>query len=140
MNEIDKTKRAHWEDWLESITDETLWKAHKYATTDYATTSASSLLPLQDTTTTDGALLTTNADKSQALYRVFFPSQDVRQEEYDESSYPEPAFPYRTIWARQIVRAINRLSPFKAPGPDGIPNAVIMQSRDLLVPYLLPLI
>jgi len=34
---------------------------------------------------------------------------------------------------------IKRLGPYKAPGPDGIPNAMLIWNADLIVPYLGPL-
>jgi len=36
----------------------------------------------------------------------------------------------------QITRAIKKLKPYKAAGPDGIPNAVFTHCRETLVPWL----
>ena len=37
----------------------------------------------------------------------------------------------------QLRRCVARLSPYKAPGEDGIPNVVIKESLDLIAEYLL---
>jgi len=39
----------------------------------------------------------------------------------------------------QLHQQINRLSPYKASGPDGIPNVVLQKSADVLEDYLLPI-
>ena len=41
------------------------------------------------------------------------------------------------LTTERIHRHIAKLSPYKAPGPDGIPNIVLQQSADILVPILL---
>ena len=37
----------------------------------------------------------------------------------------------------QLRRCVARLSPYKAPGDDGIPNIVIKESLELIAEYLL---
>jgi hypothetical protein len=41
------------------------------------------------------------------------------------------------ITEQTIIQAIAKLSPYKAPGPDGICNVVFKQCSDLLLPHLL---
>jgi hypothetical protein len=41
---------------------------------------------------------------------------------------------YKKIW-----QAVKKLNPFNSPGKTGIPNIVIKQSIDVLLPYLGPL-
>ena len=48
-------------------------------------------------------------------------------------------FEYEPITDEQIKRVVIKLSPFKAPNANGIPNAVIKQCTDVLIPYLGPL-
>ena len=57
----------------------------------------------------------------------------------NELSYPNNVFKYELIMDKQIKRAVNKLNPFKAPGTNSIPNAVIKQCTDVLIPYLGPL-
>lgn len=37
----------------------------------------------------------------------------------------------------QLQRQVQRLSPYKAPGPDGIPNIVLKESIEILGKHLL---
>ncbi|KAF8580749.1 hypothetical protein K439DRAFT_1264349, partial [Ramaria rubella] len=53
--------------------------------------------------------------------------------------YPPPALEFHPVTDTQIERAIKRLSPFKAPGPNGIPNSVLIQCSDLIIPFLGPI-
>lgn len=41
------------------------------------------------------------------------------------------------VTEEQIFTHIAKLSPYKAPGPDGIPNIVLQKSAHLIAPYLL---
>lgn len=41
-----------------------------------------------------------------------------------------------TITREQIKKHIARLKPFKAPGPDGIPNIVLIKCSDVLIDRL----
>jgi len=36
----------------------------------------------------------------------------------------------------QILRQLKKLKPYKAPGPDGIPNVVLTKCADMLVERL----
>lgn len=54
--------------------------------------------------------------------------------EYD---YPEPLPNPSKITPGQIERQIRRLSPYKASGPDEIPNIVLQKSYDLIADHLL---
>jgi len=54
--------------------------------------------------------------------------------------YPTPIpDPPRTT-TTQIREQINKLAPYKAPGPDGIPNIVLMKCFDIIADYLLHII
>jgi len=50
-----------------------------------------------------------------------------------------PKFAFTPITDDQTHRVINKLGPYKAPGPDGIPNTLLVQCTDLIIPYLGPL-
>jgi len=81
----------------------------------------------------------TNEDKSRLLCTTFFP--DIKSEDVSQvdDSYLMPKFAFTPITDNQIYRVIKRLGPYKAPGPDGIPNAMLIQNADLIVPHLGPL-
>jgi len=48
-------------------------------------------------------------------------------------------FEFLPVTNEQIHREIASLGPFKAPGPDGIPNVLLVRCADLLVSHLGPL-
>ncbi|KAJ8584195.1 hypothetical protein M405DRAFT_697022, partial [Rhizopogon salebrosus TDB-379] len=53
--------------------------------------------------------------------------------------YNPPICEFAPITDKQIARAIAKLSPYKAPGPNGISNSVFTHCADLLIPYMGPI-
>ena len=51
--------------------------------------------------------------------------------------YPEACCKPGQITKEQIATQIRKLKPFKAPGPDGIPNVVLIKCADILINRLL---
>ena len=41
------------------------------------------------------------------------------------ANYPTPKFKFRPITDTEIQNVIMKLGPYKAPGPDGIPNVML---------------
>src|SRR5882724_10152602 len=78
----------------------------------------------------------TNEDKSRLLCTTFFPDIEREDMSQADNSYPTPKFAFTPITDDQIYRVIKRLGPYKAPGLDGIPNTMLIQNADLIVPYL----
>ena len=83
--------------------------------------------------------LSTNTAKSSALFASFFPAQDTSSIHFPFQPYPNAAFIFCNVTERQILRAIQHLSPFKASGPDGIPNAILKHCVTVNTPYLTPI-
>jgi len=81
----------------------------------------------------------TNEDKSRILCATFFPELERDDTSHVHVIYLAPKFKFFPITNKQIHRAIARLGPFKVPGPDGIPNVMLIKCTDLLVPHLGPL-
>ncbi|KAG2341736.1 hypothetical protein BDR05DRAFT_832026, partial [Suillus weaverae] len=50
--------------------------------------------------------------------------------------YPPPICSFENITDAQIHRAIAKLSPFKAPGPNGVSNCVFTKCTDTLIPFM----
>ena len=78
----------------------------------------------------------TNEEKSKILYKTFFPHSQNRTQTDASTDYPDPVCAFRPITDDQIHRAISRLAPYKAPGPNGISNIVFKNCSDLLVPWM----
>ena len=74
------------------------------------------------------------------LFSSFFPaSSSETRIPIDDLDYPPNMFDYQPITDEQIRRAIHKLNPFKAPGANGIPNIVIKQCADTLIPFIGPI-
>ena len=84
----------------------------------------------------DGSLEDDALLKLELMRKSFFPPPPaVRLEDTVDYEYPPPLRSY-DITELEIMRAINRPRPFKAPGPTGIPNRILQ----LLSPILLPVL
>ena len=133
---IESTKKEHWENWLLNASERYMWTANKYAT-DPPTDVGKTRVPSLDYAGEDGSIgyTTTNTEKSKALAKAFFLPPSLSPI-VPHSCYPEPADIFRYFTREQIRKAAKKLPAFKAPGPDGVPNAVLKQSVDVLVDRL----
>ncbi|KAF8511682.1 hypothetical protein JB92DRAFT_3117762 [Gautieria morchelliformis] len=104
---LQQTKRDHWVAWLEEMEEEGIW--------DRRGTGG------EEEEARD------NQRKSELLHEAFFlkPSEEAQVDPGHE--YPPPAFTYEEVMDAQILQAIARLKPYKAPGPSGIPHVVLMK-------------
>ena len=53
--------------------------------------------------------------------------------------YPEPAFKFERIIDDKVKRAIRKLSPYKAPGPNEISNSILTHCADKLTSFIGPI-
>jgi hypothetical protein len=138
--EIFKSKKQHWTDWLEEVSGNDIWIANKYITST-PTDGSKTRIPTLSINQPDGSKCeaTSNAEKSIALAKSFFPPQPNTSSVPPDFAYPTPVANMTPITSDEIHRNIRKLSPYKAPGPDGICNIVFKQCADLLVPFLLPI-
>ncbi|KAF8835394.1 hypothetical protein BDN67DRAFT_860438, partial [Paxillus ammoniavirescens] len=83
--------------------------------------------------------ISSNDKKSAALAKSFFPPPPNISSVPADYEYPSPVEPPGPITKAQVEKCIAKLSPYKAPGPDGISNAILKFSSEALTPYLLPL-
>ena len=117
---------------------EELWTANKYIkepTGDGGKTRIPTLKYKQ----ADGTMknIDTNEGKTEALAQNFFPSKPLVTSVPEDYNYPDPLPDPPPISKEQIRDQIRRLSPYKASGPDGIPNVVLQQSISIIEEYLL---
>ena len=78
----------------------------------------------------------TNEDKSEALARALFPPPPATPG-VPTTCYPKPADDFFSFFSHQQIRlAATKLAPFKAPGPDGVPNVVLKQCAETLIDHL----
>jgi len=133
---IETTKKEHWEGWLLNAADRDIWTANKYAT-DPPSDSGKTRIPTLKYVNEEGDTrhTTNNAEKSEALAKVFFPPPPITPI-IPLSCYPQPADIFKYFTRSQIRLATGKLSAHKAPGPDGIPNVVLKKSIDLIINHL----
>ena len=132
-------KRAHWSDYLENMMANEIWTANKYIKSPIGDGGAPRIPTLKvkndNGTTTE---VNDNEEKAKTFAKTFFPpppaqaEQDAQQDAYQD---PLPNPPPPNI--QQIERIIKKLSPYKVPGPDGIPNIVLQKCFNILANHLL---
>ena len=75
--------------------------------------------------------------KVAVLKETFFPPKLHHLPPYLGDSEPPPTpLPFSTLPLSTVHCCIKKLHPFKAPGPDGIPNVVLKCTSEVLVPLL----
>jgi len=136
-NQIRKVKKEHWEEWLENIADNDIFAANKIVT-DLPSDYARALIPPLKSIQPNGRPLiaTSNQAKSAALAHTFFPSPPPVPSVPTNATYPVPLTAPRAFTRAQIKRKILSLSPYKIPGPDKIPNIILIKCINLLLDYL----
>ena len=78
----------------------------------------------------------TNEEKSKAFIKSMFPGKPTSCSVPTDYSYPALLLLRGSISEGQVRRHLAKLSPHKATGTDGIPNVVLKECADALVPYL----
>ena len=134
---IVKAKRQHWTNYLEEMTATEIWTANKFIKEP----AGDGGCPRIPTLKVDNAGIETqvnnNDDKAKIFAKTFFPPPPPLPVEQEQINYPEPLPDPPQITEDQIRRHIARLSPYKAHGPDGIPNVVLQRCVDTLTPRLI---
>lgn len=130
---IKKTKKSFWEAWLEELKDGDIWTAHKVVSNPGMFAGRTRVPDLRYRVDGEERVAVANADNAQAFCSTFLPQDNEATQMFDDYTYPPPKFEYQPITNAQLARAIRRLQPYKAPGADNIPNAVLVQAADLVV-------
>jgi ribonuclease HI/exonuclease III len=130
-------KRQHWSDYLEDMDASDIWMANKYLRNPIGD-GGNPRIPTLRTTNANGQdrEVNDNRDKATLFANTFFPSPPAESNVPPDYEYPAPLPDPPSITKEQIVRQILRLSPYKAYGPDEIPNVVLQRCLDLLLEYL----
>jgi hypothetical protein len=109
-----------------------VYKAWAYTSQHPANTTSSRIPELQ---TAQGTANTTQS-KCDALYSQFFPPPpEADLADTNHFIYPEP-FECPTVTLDKTSCAINDLSPYKVPGPSGIPKIALQRTSHLITPIL----
>ena len=134
---LDHTKRHHWRDWLEKGEDPDLWTAHRYVSAPRGDGGKTRIPSLKFKVDEEEHTATSNQEKGRVLAKNFFPTKPRTDESLAEHTYPKACSRAGKITTEQIRDQLCKLKPFKAPGPDGIPNIVLTRCADLIIERLL---
>ena len=129
-------RKQHWMDWLESATQKDIYTANKYLTSEPTDYSSARIPPLGSNTDGVPGLAEDNVSKAAELAKSFFPPPPETSSVPVDFNYPEPLRGIRFHTKARIRQVIKSLSPFKAPGPDKIPNMVYMRCIEALIDHL----
>jgi len=79
----------------------------------------------------------TNSEKGNVLAKGFFLLKPVISTVPPNAEYPPQCQANVRITADQLRKQLHKLKPYKAPGPDGIPNIVLTKCTEILTERLL---
>ena len=130
---IIQAKRQHWTNYLEEMSAADIWTANKFIK-EPAGDGGCPRIPTLKTRDAAGAeqTINTNDDKAKTFAKTFFPPSPPLENDQEDFIYPEPLPDPPPITKEQVRRHITKLSPYKAHGPDGIPNVVLQKCVDIL--------
>ncbi|TFK20318.1 hypothetical protein FA15DRAFT_554345, partial [Coprinopsis marcescibilis] len=74
--------------------------------------------------------------EAEELAKTFFPPKPLTSTVPRRANYPQPLLPSLLVTEERVSEQIKRLSPYKAPGLDGIANVVFKKCTDELAPIL----
>ena len=130
---IIQAKRSHWTNYLEEMTATEIWTANKYIKEPIGD-GGSPRIPTLKTNNAAGAeiAINSNDDKAKIFAKIFFPPPPPVANEFENYDYPQPLPNPPQFTPEYLQRHIDKTSPYKAHGPDGIPNVVIKECADLI--------
>lgn len=133
---VEAARKSHWTEWLENITSRQVYTANKYATNEPSDYSSARIPTLSTNLNGQSSSASTNLAKTEALASTFFPPPPDTSLVPPNYRYPTPLSGIKFFSRERIKQAVTSLKPHKVPGPDGIPNVVLIKSIDILVDHL----
>ncbi|GJF00463.1 hypothetical protein PsYK624_167510 [Phanerochaete sordida] len=113
---ISRTKREHWEAFLEDVDEDNVWNFSRYVAGGSSDGSTDRVTQLQMTQEDGSSRLTQNNDeKSHALHRTFFPPACEQRDWEALAEYPDAAFDVAAITESFVAEILAGLKKFKAP-------------------------
>jgi len=138
--DIAKAKIEHWSNFLENANTTDIWSVNKYLMNPPGN-GGQTRIPMLKVKGNNGIPreVNTNKGKANILSEAFFPLKLAASTVPQAHKYPDLLPPPAPVTQEQIHVHITKLSPYRVPGPDSIPNIVLQKSENLIVPYLLPI-
>jgi ribonuclease HI len=133
---LKSTKLQHWRDWLENADDPDIWTVQKLLASPASDGGGTRIPVLKYKEGDTPCSAISNADKGRVLAKSFFPSKPPQILNAPQTDYPPQCEKASQLTKDSITRQLSKLKPYKAPGPDGIPNIVLTKCANLLVDRL----
>ena len=135
---IKQAKLQHWQDFLKVAQGPDIWTVNQYISNPLGD-SRQQCIPTLKVPQMDSSIaeVTTNKEKAAAFHWSFSPPKPATMSLPDDPEYPAwVKYKFRLSEA-QLHWQISRLQPYKVLGEDSIPNIVLKQTAELIVPYLI---
>jgi hypothetical protein len=127
--EIRMAKDRKWKQFVQEADEKTIWMAKKYIDKPPS--------PYYIPTINQA---TSNEGKAREFALTFFPPPPpANTDDIATATYPSPVTCHQKITPHQIQRALDKISPKKAPGPDEITNRVLKKTAEVIHPHMLAL-
>ena len=132
---MQETHNQDWTNWLEAASQQDLYIANKYILNE-PTNYSNARIPSRCTTTNNlPNTADDNSSKTTTLAESFFPPP-THSRVPPNVDYPPPIKGVHFFSRARIHQVIHLLSPYKAPGPDLIPNIVLIKCCDKIIDHL----
>ena len=130
---IIQAKRGHWANYLEEMTTNEIWMANKYIREPIGD-GGNPRIPTLKSKNAAGREISINGNEEKAnlLAKTFFPPPPIVNNDFADFIYPDPLPDPPQLTEDQLRKHIFKSAPYKAHGPDEIPNAVIQQCEPLI--------
>jgi ribonuclease HI len=127
--EVRQAKRDTWRQFVSQADERSIWKVNKYISSLPTTNYIPGL---------ENGTAISDEQKSTVFKHSFFPPLPLAElNDIPGTVYPHPVPFSPIITEAQVKRAIDRLAPNKAPGPDTIPNSVLKKCYPQLKEHLI---
>ncbi len=136
QNTLMNTKQQHWRQWLEKAEDPDLWVAHRMTTLAPTDGGKAKIPKLKHKVGEEDATASTNGEKSVALAKCFFSAKPQECELQAGARYLKACKGMGKIMREQILEQLRGTKPYKALGPDGIPNIALSSCANLIIDRL----
>jgi len=130
-------KNQHWQDWLERAEELDIWMVNRCTSAAASDRGKARIPMLKYKVGKEEQVARTNKEKGVVLAKGFFPPSPPNLDLDDKEDYPNQCQGNIKITMEQIQGQLWKLKPFKAPGPDSIPNIILTKCADLLAGSLL---
>ena len=136
---LKSTKQQHWRSWLERAEDPDIWTVNRMINAPASDGGKARIPTLSYKSGDTDITAVTNSEKGTALAKGFFPQKPPMPANQVEFEYPQACTKAGKVTKDQIRKQLKKVKPYKAPGPDGIPNIVLTKCSDLLIGRLHPI-